>query len=160
MTRARLLTLFNLLAGGASMAGLWISLQIGYTGAALLMISLITLFVTGYVLFVPGTSFEQNVRSKTEVYSVPANVDAAELHMQRGEVAIQWAHPKAVRFPAPFAEPPHVEIIDTNGHLCVPVPEKITIHQFVAAPPYTLSDASKVCVYEWVAEGRLLSRKA
>jgi hypothetical protein len=158
-TLGRLLAVFNVVAGGASIVGLYITAFTDYRSWVLAVIFVTTAVLAGYVLFVPGNRLEANVRAKLQNYEAPeGNGIITKLH---DDFVIggfgEW---KEIPFPYPFREPPEVELIKLSGpgEIVLAVHE-VTRHKVVvsnARPAVTAERAT----YRWVATGTLLSRVA
>ena len=159
----KLLTVFNVLAGGASIAGLFLAVRPGDIGYGLVSIFAVTLVLTLYVLLVPGNRLERNVRSKVESYE-PIG-DSGNLVIQRGEVVIETAGGSpAVEFHEPFAEPPKVELIFVEGFVegyNAPNSEivRVTEHQFVFGRSPDIWPRKKAR-FTWVARGIPLKKRS
>jgi hypothetical protein len=153
---ARLLTIFNLLAGAASIAGLYVSLALGYTSYALATIFVLTLVMSLYVLAVPGTPLERNVQSKIVRFTLPAGPE--EVAIQRGEFSLDSWGPTAVEFYEPFVHAPEVEVIATAGSRgVIPSPVQVTPHHVVFRRESVSAPAERE-TFRWVARGILLNR--
>ena len=106
---AKLLAVFNLIAGAASIIGLAVSLQMERTHPLVVGTFIVTLALTAYVLFVPGNPIERNVGAKLEVFR--DGDGGSELLVQRGTFNIQEYGPATVEFYQPFADVPKVEVL-------------------------------------------------
>jgi hypothetical protein len=83
----KLLALFNIVTGAASVAGLWVSLDRDQTPMAIAVMFVITMVLAAYVLFVPANLITENVAAKFTLFRNKATGD--ELLLQRGTVAIK-----------------------------------------------------------------------
>ena len=98
---AKVLAIFNLLAGAASLAGLWLILPSDSVHPALIAIFAVTLLLVLYVLLVPGSAVEQNVAAKLERFRKEETGEG--LVVQRGTFTIREYGPVTVEFYQPFA---------------------------------------------------------
>ena len=154
---SKVLTVFNLLAGAASMGGLYVSLAFGYTGYALAAIFALALAVSVYVLAVPGTTLERNVQSKMTRFALPTGPE--EILIQRGQFYLDGFGPTAVEFYEPFVRPPEVEVIATAGSRgVIPSPVQVTPHQAVFRRE-SVSAPGERETFTWVARGSPLKKK-
>jgi len=149
---AKFLTVFNLVAGGASIGGLYVTLALEYQTSVIAIVFLIVAIICGYVLLVPNTFLERNVRSKLERYRDPR--DGSEILIQRGTFSIEGSGSVAVEFPQPFADRPTVEVIRDRGKGVPPGVENVTSHQAV----FRRSLGEGRQVFSWVARGVALQR--
>jgi hypothetical protein len=155
---AKTLTIFNVIAGAASMAGLYVSFTSSpstHSTYVLVAIFAVALFLSLYVLAVPGTRIERNVESKMMRYILPARSD--EVGIQRGEFSILGAESTAVEF-EPFAELPDVEVIAIeSSRYDPPSPIRVTPHQAVFRRTGDSYPAHRE-TFKWQARGRPLRR--
>ena len=158
---AKFLTIFNLIAGAASIAGLLLLPDASLSSRYVLVPFVVALAVSAYVLLVPDTTLERNVRSKTQVelFEPPSSSDG--IAIQQGQVTIKTNGSKvAVKFERPFASPPVVELINTGGAtLFTPTVDTVTAHQAIFDPHLNMSPVEKG-EFTSVARGVLLRRKA
>jgi hypothetical protein len=159
----KLLTIFNLLAGGASIAGLYVSVtgpadpRVTY---ALVGVFGVALALSAYVLLIPGTQLEQNVGSKLLRYRAPSSVGPdADLVIQRGEFTISGWGPVAIEFHEPFVVPPRVEVINYRGYTTV-TPSVVQLTEqhavFKRENPLAPGQAEN---YRWAARGICLEKR-
>ena len=159
----KFLTIFNLIAGGASIVGLYIATNspqdpllmyifIGVFGIAILL--------SGYILFIPNTKLERNVASKVIKYRTPSSEESKSiLSIQRGEFTINQWGPTAVEFYEPFVSPPQVEVINDRGYDTVtPSVTRVTEHHAVFKRE-SISAPGQSENYRWVARGTCLEKK-
>lgn len=146
--------MFNVVAGGASIAGLYITAFTAYRSWILVCLFLLTAVFVAYVLFVPANRIEANVSGKLQNYQSPDGLGTVtKLHDEFVVEGLSW---KEIPFPFPFKEVPHVELIKLSGPGSVRHSvSEITVHKFVvAAHPQTLSNVE--ARYRWIATGALL----
>lgn len=155
---AKLFALFNVLAGGASIAGLCLTLQFGYRNYGLLSIFVLTALMSTYVLFVPANKIEQNVRSKIERYLSP---DGGALAIQRGEIELDMSSIKDVEFDLPFVSEPKVELIFKSGsqRVLANIDTTATPHAAKFRPKQIISSSDRA-TFTWVARGRPLEKQS
>src|SRR4051794_31264008 len=145
----KLLTIFNLLAGAASIAGLYVTLNLGYVPYMLMVTFGLSLGLSGYVLFVPGTRIERNVSSKVRRFALPGYPD--ELVIQSGEFSLTGFGLAVVRFDQPFAETPTVEVVnEKNNRGYAPVVKEVTPHQVIFHRD-AMSAPAEGQTFTWVA---------
>jgi hypothetical protein len=150
----RLLAVFNIVAGGASIVGLYITAFTDYRSWILAVLFLVTAVFVAYVLFVPGNRIEANVSAKLQNYQSPDGFGTVtKLHDEFVVGGLSW---KEIPFPYPFKVVPQVELIKLSGPGSVSHSvSEITVHKFViVAHPKTLS--SEEARYRWIATGALL----
>lgn len=128
---ATFLAIFSILSGTASLLGLIHVLK----GEAQIEFKKITIgafviagFVSLYILFIPGTYFENSVSSKIQRYSKKG---ADSILIQQGDFSFGGTKTYAVKFPEPFSKAPNLEIINVNGYSHVPYIEKVTQFQVI-----------------------------
>jgi hypothetical protein len=155
----KLLTVLNILAGGASIAGFILTFRRGDFDFTLGSIFAFTLALVFYVLFVPGNRLERNVRAKVELYD-PIG-DWENLIIQRGEIEIETdGSSTSVEFYEPFAEPPKVELIFIKGNQQLKSEiALVTNHQFVLGHSVNRWPKEKA-FYKWVASGFPLKKRS
>lgn len=152
---ARLLAIFNVIAGGASIAGLYVTLFTNYDSGVLIALFALTAVFCAYVLFVPGNRVERNVASKLKHYRYPKSGDTVSI--QQGEFTIEQNNLLPIPFPHPFAAPPAVELIKLDGHRAAAVSvATVTPHKF------EIESASQILSYyrpkyRWIAKGTILN---
>jgi hypothetical protein len=154
-TLGRLFAVFNVLAGGASIAGLYITAFTDYNSWILAVVFLATAVFVGYVLFIPGNRITANVTAKLQKYQSPDGLGTVT--MLRDEFVVAGYSWKEIPFPHPFKEPPQVELVKLSGssYVAHSVAE-VTVHKFVVvAHPETQSTGD--AQYRWIAMGTLLS---
>ena len=151
---ARLLATFNVIAGGASIAGLYATLVTPYDLTWLIALFALTAAFCAYVLFVPGNQVERNVASKLKHYRYPKSGDTVAI--QQGEFTIEQNNLLPIPFPHPFAASPAVELIKLGGHREASVSvAAVTPHKFeIESNSLMLSHYRPK--YRWVAKGTLL----
>lgn len=89
----KILTIFNLVAGGASIAGLYVSLFTQNHSWILLVFFVITAALCAYVLFVPGNPLETNVENKLINYkSIP---NSNQIAIQKDDFNYYGSHQKS-----------------------------------------------------------------
>lgn len=151
----KLLAVFNVIAGGASIVGLYITAFTDYRSWVLAVIFAVTAIFVGYVLFVPGNRIEANVSEKLKHYHAPDGNGL--LTKVQDEFDIGAFETKEVPFPHPFTFAPQVELIKLSGpteiHLVV---KEITPHKLVVRHA-RLAITSGRAKYRWIATGILLA---
>jgi len=154
---AKFVAVFNVVAGGASIAGLYLTFHSGYKNYGMLAIFGLTAAMSAYVLFVPDTRVEQNVRSKIERYLAPDG--SGELVFQRGEIELDTSTLKQIEFNLPFVAPPEIELIFRSGSENVGpnVVTKATANA-AAFSPRIVTYSSDRAVFTWLAKGTPLKR--
>src|SRR4051812_45008211 len=112
----KLLTIFNIIAGTSSILGVvavYVVTPTALPYAFTLPLYIVTLIFSVYVLFVPGSKPEQNVRSKLQRYINPEDADPTkDLSIQRGEFTVTGFNPVSAEFDGAFKPPPAVEIVN------------------------------------------------
>lgn len=158
---AKFLTLFNLLAGAASIAGLYVTIQTNYNAFLLIGLFGLALLLCIYVLFVPGTTVERNVTAKLwpnlAQYSNPNKSGEVE-EIQHGEFEVAGFDTTAITFHRPFASAPQVEVIDTDRKGFVPIVQNVTAHQASFRRRESAPGIEKQFSYTWIARGVPLKR--
>ena len=128
---ATFLAIFSILSGTASILGL-IHVLNGESEIEFKKITIGAFVFAGivslYMLIIPGTYFENSVRSKLQRYSKKG---ANSILIQQGEFSFSGIKTYAVKFPEPFSKAPEVEIINVNGYHHAPEVEKVTQFQVV-----------------------------
>jgi len=155
----RIISVFTIASGTASIIGL--ILQI-YSEVKLVPTGVLTgIFVVGvilsiYVLFVPGSSIQENVRSKVE-YFRREQVDVekvGDMLVQRGTITLSGFNSRGIEFPVPFKNKPSVELLDPAGSDEMVEVVTVTPHHFVVRRP-----GGRVFgrfTYRWIARGEPL----
>lgn len=152
------LAVFNIIAGASSIAGLVVAWQAKLPRANLILtvVFVFSLILSLYVLLVPGTKIEENVRSKIERYHHPNRPEAIAL--QRGEIVLEGLEPKSVEFEIPFSTAPEIEFVNQPGNDVEAVLVSKTPYQFTARKAST-SYSTHGLTYRWIAHGELLIRE-
>jgi hypothetical protein len=162
---ATFFTIFNLFAGVASILGVALILfkldgdrlnrfrvisAIAFALAAILSL---------YILIVPGSWLESNVRSKFRFYQTELkNEPTGQVLIQRDEFSFKGNN-YAIEFPIPFKSTPKVEIINVGGYEdgYIPKVEECTPSQAVVRRSMTGGwPGEDRQVYVWVARGEPL----
>ncbi|MCP3940109.1 MAG: hypothetical protein GY710_01320 [Desulfobacteraceae bacterium] len=158
---ATFLAIFSVLSGTASILGL-IHILKGEAQIEFKKITIGAFIITGilslYILFIPGTYFENSVNSKIQRYSKEAT---NSILIQQGDFSFGGMKSYAVKFPEPFNKAPKVEIINENGYNYAPYVEKTT--QFQVVFKRSSDDPSWIIPqsfqnYIWIAKGEPLSQ--
>lgn len=119
----RFITIFSLFAGTCSVLGILVPAITGVSivpPSILIPAFLLISILSAYILFVPNTRIERNVRSKLERYAAPRNpsdTDAPVL-IQRGAFRLGFKYKTSVEFQHPYAVAQHVA--DKEGMYFVP----------------------------------------
>lgn len=150
----RLLAVFNVIAGGASIVGLYITAFTEYRSWILAVIFAVTAIFVAYVLFVPGNRIEANVTAKLQTYQAPDGLGTVvKLHDEFSVGGYAW---REIPFPHPFKEPPHVELIKLSGPGSVAHSvSQVTVHKFVVTA-HPNARTIEAATYRWIATGTLL----
>lgn len=145
---AKFLTIFNIFAGGASIAGVIYSLttKIDYL---FYIPFIVTLLLSIYVLLVPNTFLERNVKSKIRVFNEKVK---PQLIDQSGEFSIRTQGTATIEFPKPFSSIPEIEIINFKNNRYIPNIDKVTIYQ-VTLIDSSINFLGEVQTYKWIAKG-------
>jgi hypothetical protein len=162
---AKLLALFNILAGTASIAGLYLTMvtKAGnnvpevatYDHRVLLLLFIVTLGFCAYVLFVPGNRIERNVGAKLKHFRYPQSGDTVAF--QEDEFTYKSGAMLPIQFPHPFAAPPTIELIKIGGHPNFELKViKVTPHHFEIECTCEIYSAHGPDRYRWIAKGKLL----
>ncbi|MCW5649572.1 MAG: hypothetical protein KIS62_07505 [Ramlibacter sp.] len=155
----RLLAVFNVIAGGASIVGLYITAFTDYRSWILAVIFAVTAVFVGYVLFVPGNRLEANVSAKLQNYEAP-NGDGIITKLHDEFVIGGFGEWKEIPFPHPFKEPPEVELIKLAGPGSIVLAvHEVTPHKLVVANAREARTTERA-TYRWVATGKLLPKVA
>jgi len=151
---AKFLAVFNVVAGGASVIGLYVTLLTPYNSTVLAVLFALTLALCVYVLFVPGNRLESNVESHMRTFREPGTGNVVAV--QRGEFKTKGRDIFPVEFPQPFTEPPTVELVKLGGHEDVRLRvRRVTELMFeVENPTMVLSHYESK--YRWLAKGSVL----
>ncbi|MEZ4396507.1 MAG: hypothetical protein R3C71_06335 [Candidatus Krumholzibacteriia bacterium] len=152
---AKFLTIFNLVAGTASIGGLLVALSVEQFQAAMWILFAFVFSMSAYVLLVPTNPLERNVRAKLERYRHPDGSGAVTI--QRGKLTIRSFEPVGVEFCVPFAEPPEVELISNRKASHSP-PEITSVFRHQAVFQYSVSAPGDPQEFSWVARGVVLLR--
>ena len=149
----RFLTIFNLLAGAASIAGLSLALRMEDTSAIMVVTFTIALLLSVYVLLVPGNPLERNVNAKFELFRDGQTGD--EVMVQRGTFEIRGTGPATVQYYQPFAEPPKVEVlhVDRSSGKRPSVSEVTSVHVEFSRMVYGSDTPNR---FVWIARGKPL----
>jgi hypothetical protein len=154
----KLLTVFNIIAGAASIAALLIQ-QLApndtWPRQIVVPLALIAGGLCLYVLLVPETWLERNVRTKVQRYTTRVDPSNTTLVIQEGRVRFFGFSNRTVRFHEPFASPPEVELVDTYGDFAreggLPEVMSKSEHAFVMHRSGGLLFAAPKC--DWIARG-------
>lgn len=152
----RLLAAFNVLAGGASLVGLYITAFTDYRSWVLALLFVLTAVFVTYVLFVPGNLIERNVAAKLmRHYESPTGTGT--ITKVQDEFVIDAFSSLQIPFPHPFKEPPEVELIRLSGpgHIRLKV-ANVTSHKFVVSQDSSAFTVDKA-TFRWIASGTLLA---
>lgn len=157
---AKLLAVFNILAGAASLIGLvvqYTSSSSNWPTAILLPLYLVTLVLCIYVLFVPGNSIEKNVRSKVELYRDKGETTfEGNVMIQRGTVTF-FGGKATIEFERPFKGKPEVTIINNKERgFAGPNIQLVSVNGQVAVFRQVYSHNLLPTRYKWVARGEPL----
>lgn len=148
----KFLTLFNIVAGSASIAGLYVTVQANWRSDVLYGIFVATLVLCVYVLLVPGTALERNVASKLHPSIARyENRTGGTEEIQRGEFQMNGFGPVTLEFHRPFEQPPGVEVLDVASYGRKPILKGVTSHQVVF--DYTDSAPAERRTFVWLARG-------
>ncbi|QTH71135.1 hypothetical protein [Pseudoalteromonas xiamenensis] len=157
---ATFLAIFSILSGTASILGLVHVLK-GETEIEFKNITIGAFLLAGavslYILFIPGTYFENSVSSKLQRYSKEG---AESILIQQGDFSFDGMKEYAVKFPEPFSKTPLVEIINVNGYKYAPYVERVTQFQVVFkrssdGPSWTPQSFQN---FIWIAKGDPLNK--
>ena len=157
---ATFLAIFSVLSGTASFLGL-VHVLVGeeklkFKNLTIVSFSVAAL-VSTYILFVPGTYFENQVNSKIQRYS---KENAKSILIQEGDFSFGGIKEYAVKFPEPYDKEPTVEIINVNGYKHAPYIIKTTPFQFIvkrSAEGFSLVPQSFQS-FTWAARGTPLDK--
>lgn len=158
---AVLITIFTIFTGTASVLGfLVVFFKDGASGIYRWVCAIgfgIAVLWSAYVLFVPGTSIEENVAGKVAYYRA-ASVDqkSDRLVIERGEVSFSGFGPFSIEFPQPFRDPPDVEVVNFRGYDAdhVPIVERKTAQQVIfKRSTVGGSWPESMQVFRWIARG-------
>ncbi|MFN1535708.1 hypothetical protein [Vibrio jasicida] len=155
------LAIFNVIAGMASILGLFYIFMsedrvkfkpVAYIGFG------IALLISGYILFVPGSYFENSVKSKVLTYS---KEESDSILVQRGEVSFGGLREYEVMFPEPFKSTPEVEMVNVNGYDHGPYIQSATPFKIVlkrsSSGPTLIPESFQTFI--WVARGEPMTAK-
>lgn len=150
---AKFMTIFNLMAGAASIAGLVLALRIENVGIMMVIVFVIALLLSIYVLLVPGNPLERNVNAKLEVFL--DGQSGGEMMVQRGTFDIKGTGPATVPFYQPFAEPPKIEVLHAGrGSGTRPSVSAVSnVHAEFSRISYGTDTPNK---FAWIARGKPL----
>jgi hypothetical protein len=152
----RLLAVFNVIAGGASIIGLYITAYTDYKSWVIGLIFAITIIFVAYVLFVPSNRIEANVSAKLQRFQSPNGIGTVT--KVQDEFLVRGNERKEIPFPHPFKEVPQVELIKLSRDEWVAHSvSNITVHKFVVIANSSLFSSREVR-YRWIATGTLLPR--
>lgn len=156
---ATFLTIFNVIAGAASILGL-VGMLLGIASRGFrqffgILFALVVL-LSVYVLLVPESWLESNVASKISYYRSPTETEIRDrVLIQRGEFSFSDYGPFAIEFPVPFRSAPSVEIVNYRGYRNAPHLNEVTAHQAV----FTRSSSGGTLLpenlkrFRWIARG-------
>lgn len=150
---AKFLTLFNVVASAASIAGLYIALGMAHANVFLVVIFTVALLVSAYVLLVPGNPLEKNVAAKIWIFEDPSSGE--RLMVQEGLFEIHGRGTATAQFYQPFGEPPEVQVLNAgrNGKGRPRVSRVSTLHAEFERISYEIGSASR---FKWIARGKPL----
>ncbi len=165
---AKFLAVFNVVAAGASIAGLYLVIrpdlipsQSYYKNLIILFIFAVTILMSTYVLFVPDNPIERNVRSKMQLYYINSGStwgSVEKIGIQTGTVELDRAHEATVKFHPPYIDAPDVELIFESGDDTVKGgAAKVTPHQAIFSTGERIYSSEKA-VFTWIARGKPLNR--
>jgi hypothetical protein len=155
----KFLTVFNIVASAASIVGLYVTLTDANRGSIIALVFLLSLPLSFYVLLVPNSTIERNVRSKIMTFENPElNQESDEIIIQRGEFTVSGHASVGVEFYTPFRVPPEVVVINSRGY-SPPLPsvDKVTTEHASFKSGSSAPFAKQTFV--WVARGIPLKRK-
>ena len=110
---AKALAIFNIIAGGCSIAGLILATQIERPNYLIAGVLIASLALSFYVLFFPANKILMNVESKIRYFKNSSTGETSEV--QRGEFVISGGGPTRIEFNQPYATPPSFEVVHAPG---------------------------------------------
>ena len=151
------IAVFNVIAGGASMAGLYITASSDDISLVTGGIFILTIILSAYILFVPYNPIEFNIREKLQHYMSPDG--SGTMTKLLGTFQPKGHAPVDIPFPYPFESKPEVELMQiTESSFSRYELGDITPHKF-SLKPIGLTSFDRPC-YRWVATGKLLRKAA
>jgi hypothetical protein len=160
MTMATAITIFTIVTGTASVLGFVFAFYREVTPTYINLCKIgfgVAVVWSAYVLFIPGTSVENNVAQKIAYYHVASTEKQSDtLIIERGDVSFSGNGPLAIEFPVPFRDPPEVEVINSAGYSDEYVPKiKTRTGQQVVLYRTTTGGSVPEFLqgYRWVARG-------
>ncbi|MEO0474834.1 MAG: hypothetical protein AAF085_02525 [Planctomycetota bacterium] len=149
---AKFLTVLNVVAGFASIVGLYIALdkKAENIDGVVIAIFVVTVLIALYVLLIPNNPLQKNVEAKLSIYECP---NKGKIMIQTGNSQIIGGGPVTVEFDPPFADAPDVVPINAgNESMRLPDVENITY----SSAMFTRGAyrGTKQESFKWIATGK------